>query len=160
MSSRRAIAAGILVSLLSATAIVGCSSDEDRTVEVRADWSSPTTPGTHDLPPSGLSERARGVLTWTGDRLVVWGGRTPNGDSEPTVALVDGAVFDPSSGRWTPMSKPPFAEALVDPHGARLGSDVLVVGSLCDVEIPPPTEGSPHCPGGPAAAIYHPDTDD
>lgn len=147
----------LLVPLFATTLLAaGCGDSTSRERPPTPTWTPPATPGVHDLPRSGLALRQLGVVAWSGSRLVVWGGRVPANDSEPTRALVDGAVFDPSTGRWRKMAPPPFEMPLVDPHGARLGNDILVAGSLCDAQIPPPTEGSPHCPSGPAAALYDP----
>lgn len=154
MTARRRRAPAVALLAVVVLFAVGCAEEGTRTPT--AGWSAPTTPGMHRLPRSGLPPRQRGVVAWSGSRLVVWGGRVPAEDHEPTTALVDGAVFDPAPGRWTAMAAPPFDMPLVDPDGARLGNDILIAGSLCDANIPPPTEGSPHCPSGPAAALYDP----
>ncbi len=141
---------GLLVGV--ALLLAGCTGAEEKFTVPR--WIAPTAPGTHNLPPSGLAPRENGVVVWSGERLVVWGGRQPGGDRRLVDALVDGATFDPAAGRWQKMARMPFDTPLVDPIGARIGKDVLVFGMLCDRPTPPPSWGVNHCSGGPAAAIY------
>lgn len=49
------------------------------------------------------------LQAWAGDRLLILLGRDgPGGGAKP---LEDGAVFDPATNQWTPMSRPPHTVA-------------------------------------------------
>ena len=94
---------------------------------------------------------------WTGTELIVWGGAAATSASEPGRSLGDGASLDLEEGRWRPLPASPFPDGLYRPLGAWDGTELIVIGTWCDAEIPPVTDGSPPpCPKGPAAAAYDP----
>ena len=150
-------------------AFAACSSDDtdppDRSGS--ADWREPvgervdlSAPGLHDLPAPPLESRSNPVRVWTGNELVVWAGTTYDGnDSAPGRLLGDGATLSLDDGRWTPMPASPFVEGLYQPLGAWDGSEVVIIGTECEGEVPAPTDGNPpSCPKGPAAAAWNPET--
>jgi hypothetical protein len=120
-------------------------------------------PGFHELPAPPISERSRyvggrPVEVWTGSEVIVWGGASAESASDPGRSLGDGASFNPEEGRWRPLPPSPFVDGLYRPMGAWDGSELIVIGTWCDAEIPPVTDGSPPpCPKGPAAAAYDPE---
>lgn len=118
--------------------------------------------GFHDLPPvPGRPEGAHGgIRVWTGDELVVWGGVVGAPDGEAAGRTLDvGATLAIDEGRWRPMPASPFVRGLYEPMGAWDGTEVIVVGTSCEADIPPASAGPPpSCPDGPAAAAYDPAT--
>lgn len=121
-----------------------------------------SAPGLHVLPAPPLAERAfeeSGTSTWAGDRFVVWGGEQAEDSSAVGRQLGDGATFSLDDGRWSPMPPSPFPHGLYHPIAAWDGSEVIIIGTECDEELPADTDGSaPDCPKGPAAAAYDPTT--
>lgn len=121
-------------------------------------------PGFHVVPDPPIEQRSRyvggrGVEVWTGSEVVIWGGAAATSASDPGRSLGDGATFDLEEGRWRPMPPSPFPDGLYRPLGAWDGTELIVIGTWCDEEIPPVTDGSPPpCPKGPAAAAYDPET--
>ncbi|WP_421121556.1 hypothetical protein ACE2AJ_09340 [Aquihabitans daechungensis] len=96
---------------------------------------------------------------WTDSELIVWGGASGESASEPGRSLGDGASLDLEEGRWRPLPVSPFPDGLFRPMGAWDGEELIVIGTWCDAQIPPVTDGSPPpCPKGPAAAAYDPET--
>ncbi len=72
------------------------------------------------LAPSPLSARSGAASVWTGDELVVWGGRDATGP------LADGAAYDPEADAWRALSPSPLA-----PRSAQAtwtGDEVLIWG--------------------------------
>ncbi len=65
------------------------------------EWRAMTTVG-------APSKRDHHTAVWTGSRMVVWGGSRwtddPDFEEEPRIFLGDGAVYDPATDRWTPMT--------------------------------------------------------
>lgn len=86
---------------------------------------------------------APAVQAWTGSELLTFGVRGSRNV---------GAVYEPSTGRWRPMSAAPFGTVLRGPAAVWTGKAWVVVGILCRA-------GSPPCDGALAAAAYDPDTD-
>ncbi|MCB0962987.1 MAG: hypothetical protein KDA98_06735 [Acidimicrobiales bacterium] len=118
--------------------------------------------GLHELSPPPLAgDRIWGaVQVATDHEVVLWGGLTddgPYGASSPRTMRTDGAVLSLDDGRWTEMPPAPFDEGLYDAAGFWDGTEVIVLGTECEGEVPPATDGSPPaCPAGPAAAAFDP----
>jgi hypothetical protein len=74
--------------------------------------------------------RSLATAVWTGSVIVVWGGLDPN-SMEP---LDDGAIYDPVSNAWSPMSPGPLARSA--PVGAAVYERVVFVGGHDDQERP------------------------
>ncbi len=74
-------------------------------VELEEAWIYSTAPRPADqaFDPGPLTPRWRPIVSWTGEELIVYGGRQ---DDYPQ-RLTDGAVFDPSTGAWRLMPEPP-----------------------------------------------------
>lgn len=115
--------------------------------------------GLHELPhpPTPLAwDTAR---VWTGDQLVIWGGVEAENDSAPGRVITDGASLDLTDGRWTSLAPSPFPEGLYHPLAAFDGTEVIIIGTQCEGDVPAATDGSPPaCPKGPAAAAWNPGT--
>ncbi len=57
------------------------------------------------LDPGPLTERNSAQLMWTGEEMLVWGGKE-NRDGVPN--LIDGAAFDPETSQWRTISPIPL----------------------------------------------------
>jgi N-acetylneuraminic acid mutarotase len=108
------------------------------------------------------SFRGGATSVWTGAGMVVWGGMA----IEPTqnVEYSDGALYDPATDSWTPMSQPPGSKAAYQENTAVwTGSQMLVWGGLQGTAFSPgslayypkddtwttlPTDGQPSGRGG------------
>lgn len=133
------------------------SSDGPRPVGEAVDLSAP---GLHELSPPPIADwgyYGNRVVVVAGDEVVVWGGLSSDGQSETDAMLDDGAVLSTEDGRWTPMPPSPFREGLYQPLAAWDGTEVVVIGTECQGDVPPITDGGPpECPEGPAAAAFDP----
>ncbi len=84
------------------------------------------------------SKRFRPVTLWTGSRMIVWGGCEDWSTSTP--CYDDGAMYDPVSDTWSPMSREGAATERRDPASVWTGSEMIVWGGsrcrggteLCD----------------------------
>jgi hypothetical protein len=88
----------------------------------------PSTEHWRIVPPSPHQSSWRGVLwggvlVWTGNELIYWGGGEP-GDPEN----VRGAAYDPVSDAWRPIADAPIGLNLAS--GVWTGREVIVFGSL------------------------------
>ena len=70
------------------------------------------------------ASRTRHAAVWTGDEMLVWGGRYW---SSPSRTREDGGRYSPSTNTWSPMSRQqaPTGELA---HAVWTGSELLVVG--------------------------------
>ncbi len=75
------------------------------------------------------SFRAGATSMWTGTKMVVWEGHGLQ--QTATVWYADGAMYDPASDTWTPMSPAPGPNSVyLDPGAVWTGSQMLVWGGL------------------------------
>ncbi|HSH23644.1 MAG TPA: hypothetical protein VK975_06255 [Acidimicrobiales bacterium] len=72
------------------------------------------------LAPSPLSARSGAAAAWTGDEVVMWGGRDASGP------LVDGAAYDPEEDSWRTISPSPLGARSV--QATWTGEEVLLWG--------------------------------
>lgn len=80
------------------------------------------------LPAGPLSPRAGYGYTWTGTRLVIWGGQSASTNSFATPApLADGASFDPAADTWQQLARSPLS-ARAYPVSVWTGRQVLFWG--------------------------------
>lgn len=86
---------------------------------------NPATGGWHELPASPLSARSHAVAAWTGEQVLVMGGRA---DGTP---LTDTAAYDPSTDGWTRLSAAPIC-----PQLAAVIADVVIAAGACGPEQP------------------------
>ena len=84
-------------------------------VVIEAGWQS--------ADPGPLTSRFGPAVVWTGDEVVIWGGRNDDG------ALVDGAAFDPVTRTWRLLSPTRFA-ARAWPVAAWTGAEMIVIGGV------------------------------
>jgi hypothetical protein len=70
----------------------------------------PTTDSWSLLPAALLAARAAPIATWTGNRMILLGGRPAAGP----FLYTDGAAYDPATRTWTPIPAP------VDPLGRKI----------------------------------------
>ena len=75
------------------------------------------------LDPGPLTPRAGHQVLWVGGEMIVWGGSET--DSVPR--LVDGAVYNPDSGRWRAIPQSPFETGSVT-RAVSTGESMIVLG--------------------------------
>ena len=96
------------------------------------------------------SPRSHPAAVWTGKKLIVWGG-VGRHDNKAT-KLTDGAVYDPKSNTWTPMTAQHAPTGRHRPIALWTGSQMLMMGG-----------GPIAIPGGATGAgdafLYHPRAD-
>ena len=69
--------------------------------------------------------RAQHVAVWTGSEMIVWGGYAMPSEADP---LGDGAIYDPATDAWRPMSAAGAPSPRVDPAAAWLVDKMIVWG--------------------------------
>lgn len=107
------------------------------------------------------SPRVPGSTAWTGQELIVWGGQsiTQARGQEPIFRLVgDGALYNPVTDSWRPMSQVGAPSARETP-GVWTGSEILVWGGVIIPSFP--LSAGPFIGGSPLqdGARYDPLTD-
>jgi hypothetical protein len=93
------------------------------------------------LPPSPLSGRSLAASAWTEREFLVWGGTDLN--TYPYEGFVDGAAFDPVTGRW--RSLPPAPIDGRAPMSVWTGDELIVWGTAVRV-TPRPRDGAAYDP--------------
>ena len=106
-----------------------------------------------------ISGRVGAFGAWTGSRFLVWGGYERIGDVEtPTL---DGALFDPVSGRWEPIPAAPLDRSSAGTSATWTDSELVVfsadmksgaafnvgTGRWRTIEPPPLDAGGTNVPG-------------
>lgn len=71
--------------------------------------------------PEWLEPRAGHSIVWTGEELIVWGGRSADG------ALADGAIYNPQSNEWRQLADGPL-QGRSDHVAVWTGEEMLIVG--------------------------------
>ena len=71
--------------------------------------------------------RADAVAVWTGREMIVWGGRA-TGLQGQSVALNDGARYDPSANKWTALEDEVLAYARFGHTAIWTGTDMIIWG--------------------------------
>jgi hypothetical protein len=89
------------------------------------------------------------AVAWTGSRLLVWGGRQATTTPGSVHLLGDGALYDPATDRWRPMSAVNAPSPRTEATVAWTGRKLVVVGGGSQVGGPPLRDGG----------IYDPATD-
>ena len=89
------------------------------------------------------------AVAWTGSRLLIWGGRQATTTPGSVRLLGDGALYDPATDRWTPMSPANAPSPRTDATVAWTGRKLVVVGGAAAIGGPPLRDGG----------IYDPATD-
>ncbi len=100
---------------------------DDETVEALADGAAydPETDTWRSLAPSPLSPRSGATATiWTGQEVLVWGGRDAGGP------LADGAAYDPEADTWRPLAAAPLSARSA--QAVWSGREMLVWGGTVD----------------------------
>ncbi len=72
------------------------------------------------------SARSRHSAIWTGTRMIIWGGSARAGGA--LNAKNDGAIYDPATNTWTPMSSQGAPSAREDHTAVWTGSRMIVFG--------------------------------
>lgn len=88
-------------------------------------WSACAAPGWRALPPAPIKGRIWHSAVWTGDELIVWGGRSPD------EAFNDGAAYDPVKNTWRVIAPAPLS-ARIDHAAVWTGKEMLVWGGRID----------------------------
>jgi N-acetylneuraminic acid mutarotase len=78
------------------------------------------------------SPRVLATAVWTGSQVVVWGG----GDANNTVDYNDGALYDPATGNWSPMSTVGAPSPRRAAYAVYTGNRVLVWGGYTFSNLP------------------------
>lgn len=78
-----------------------------------ADWT--------ELDRGPLSARWPGVVAWTGEEIVIWGGEPRGGGA----ALAGGAAYRPETGSWRMMSEDPLG-AVSEPGWVWTGTELII----------------------------------
>jgi hypothetical protein len=73
--------------------------------------------------------RHRHVAVWTGDQLLVWGGKSASPTSSTPSAPPYGVVYDPATDRWSAMPPSPL-KAHTDAIAAWTGTELIIWGGL------------------------------
>jgi hypothetical protein len=90
---------------------------------------------------SPLSRRVHPASAWTGQHLLVWGGRS--GDNDDSAVLGDGAAYDARHRTWRPL--PPAPITARAPLSVWTGQEFIVWGTA--VRGPePPRDGAAYSP--------------
>jgi len=93
-----------VVGVLAVVSLGGDGDVEDTETSAAGRW----TP----LPEGPLSPRIRVAEVWTGEEMVLWGGRDCGAgrcDDESVPALADGAAYDAAADTWRPLSPSPLS---------------------------------------------------
>ncbi|MBI2395196.1 MAG: hypothetical protein HYV09_36840 [Deltaproteobacteria bacterium] len=91
-------------------------------------WSSFSAcakPGWRAVPPAPIAGRISHSAVWTGDELIVWGGRGPD------EAFNDGAAYDPVKDTWRVLAPAPLSPR-IDHVAVWMGKEMLVWGGRID----------------------------
>jgi len=95
------------------------------TAEGWSSWSACATAGWRDIPPAPIKGRIWHSAVWTGDELIVWGGRGPD------EAYNDGAAYDPVKNTWRVIAPAPLSPR-IDHAAVWMGKQMLVWGGRID----------------------------
>ena len=145
----------VLALLAGALALTpACTEDPDPSAsDARTDGFE--RPGMHAIDPPPLDDRHGEVRVLVDGRLLIWGGQSAE-SSMTGITFGDGAVLDLGTGEWTDVADSPFPHGLYSPEAAFDGTEVVVIGTECDEQIPAPTTGILPVCTGPAAAAWDP----
>lgn len=91
------------------------SADDALAAIAEADW--------EELPQAPIATRINHTATWSGDRLLVWGGQ----DQDTMRITADGAALDPASGDWEELPEAPI-EPRWGHEAVWTGDELLVWG--------------------------------
>jgi N-acetylneuraminic acid mutarotase len=100
------------------------------------DHSEPPTPVRFAELPTGWTDlaappevRSDAAVAWTGEQLLMWGGRVPNLSTGVESLESDGFAFDAETGVWQPMTRSPLA-GRGKAASAWTGTELLVWGGM------------------------------
>lgn len=107
----------------------GSAAGAEGTSEDRADGAvyDPDADTWRTLERSPLSARQSGAAVTVGDRVVVWGGLTTDGEAPPAP---HGAVYDLSSRRWSSLPAAPVPEPRAGAAAALVGGRFVAWGGF------------------------------
>jgi N-acetylneuraminic acid mutarotase len=88
-------------------------------------WSACAKPGFRAMAAAPIKGRIWHSMVWTGDELIVWGGRGPE------EAFNDGAAYDPVKDTWRVIAPAPLSPR-VDHAAIWMGTQMLVWGGRID----------------------------
>ena len=96
---------GALVVLVASVLAAGCAEGSGQSRDGASGWTQ--------IPGSPLSPRFGALAFWVDDRILIMGGANdrpcpPNADCVPSTPLLDGASFDPGTGAWREIARPPL----------------------------------------------------
>lgn len=107
-----------------------------------------------EMAASPLSPRAGSAGVWTGEQLLVVGGRTgdpcpPDADCAQDLGevLADGAAYDPGSDAWHRIADAPVPFA--DAQAVRVGDELVVVAGATTLAYTPATDRWRELPAAP-----------
>lgn len=93
------------------------------------------------LPEAPIGGRWSATAVWTGEELLLWGGRAQR---LRTVHLGDGAAYDPAADEWRKLPAPP-ARARWSPAAVWTGDELVVWGAVSPGSVA--TSGAAYRPG-------------
>lgn len=94
-------------------------------------------PGWTQVPPAPIEARESAVGVWTGDEVIVWGGRADE-------TFGDGAAYDPEAGAWRELPEAPIS-ARSGAVAAWTGVEMIVLGGV-DMAQQPLFDGAAYDP--------------
>lgn len=118
--------AGVLVSGGFSSDVVEIQCDEPEDVATMASriWWQWVPIAARWLDPGPLQPRGGHSVIWTGDEMIVWGGRS---DEETSSRFDDGAAYDPATQTWRALTSAGL-EPRFDHIAVWSGSEMLILG--------------------------------
>ena len=95
------------------TGYAGCTADS---------WDPMTTLNSDPSDPDAPTARAEGVAVWTGNEMIVWGGREGNARKG------DGSAYDPATDAWTPLPATDAPSPRYGMAGVFTGNELIIWG--------------------------------
>ncbi|RKH88461.1 hypothetical protein D7Y21_14610 [Corallococcus sp. AB045] len=82
------------------------------------------------MPPEGIPKaRWPHTAVWTGSRMIIWGGTSPNCGSEGGVCS-DGAAYAPATDTWAPLRTEGAPSARSEHVGLWTGNALFIWGGM------------------------------
>jgi hypothetical protein len=156
-----------LLAVVALSSACGAGDSDGRRAEPEPEVETDTDqadPAVEQLPPTPMPEHRRvgEVVVPVGPDVVVLGGREiqeVGGDAIGSRGTRSGLIYRDETKGWSELEYP-FSKSLYHPGVVSTGDRVIVVGTLCDKNIPD-IEASSYCPGAPVeAAVYSPSNDE
>lgn len=109
----------------------GCVRSSTNTLKPSGMAYNPSTRTWREIAPAPVAARIWEALVWTGDRMVVWGGATPDQGHR----LGDGAEYDPKTDLWVLLPTSPLGRRHPSAALAADGTKLVVWGGEQEVTM-------------------------